>query len=124
MFARWPGGDERSLVPVAFGPGSAGLRHRLPAPGSGGGPRILVVMDEDPFESEAGFAGLGLRAELLRALSSLGYEEPTPIQQEAIPPLVAGNDLVGQAATGPERLAAWERFYQALFACIDFRYVN
>ena len=58
-------------------------------------------------ESEAGFAGLGLRPELLKALTSLGYEEPTPIQREAIPPLVAGNDLVGQAATGTGKTAAF-----------------
>jgi ATP-dependent RNA helicase DeaD len=64
-------------------------------------------MDQNPFESDAGFAGLGLRAELLRALTNLGYEEPTPIQQEAIPPLVAGNDLVGQAATGTGKTAAF-----------------
>jgi ATP-dependent RNA helicase DeaD len=64
-------------------------------------------MDHHPFESEAGFAGLGLRAELLRALTNLGYEEPTPIQQEAIPPLVAGSDLVGQAATGTGKTAAF-----------------
>ncbi len=57
--------------------------------------------------SEAGFAGLGLRAELLRALTALGYEEPTPIQHEAIPPLMAGNDLVGQAATGTGKTAAF-----------------
>jgi ATP-dependent RNA helicase DeaD len=67
----------------------------------------LFVMDEDPSESGAGFAGLGLRPELLRALTSLGYEEPTPIQREAIPPLVAGNDLVGQAATGTGKTAAF-----------------
>ncbi|WP_127505560.1 DEAD/DEAH box helicase [Actinoplanes solisilvae] len=64
-------------------------------------------MDVNPLESEAGFAGLGLRAELLRALTNLGYEEPTPIQQEAIPPLVAGHDLVGQAATGTGKTAAF-----------------
>ncbi|OJF13861.1 DEAD/DEAH box helicase [Couchioplanes caeruleus] len=64
-------------------------------------------MDENPIGSEAGFAGLGLRAELLRALTNLGYEEPTPIQQESIPPLVAGNDLVGQAATGTGKTAAF-----------------
>jgi ATP-dependent RNA helicase DeaD len=64
-------------------------------------------MDEDPIESEAGFAGLGLRPELLRALTSLGYEEPTPIQREAIPPLLAGHDLVGQAATGTGKTAAF-----------------
>ena len=64
-------------------------------------------MQDDPLESETGFAGLGLRAELLRALTNLGYEEPTPIQQEAIPPLIAGNDLVGQAATGTGKTAAF-----------------
>jgi ATP-dependent RNA helicase DeaD len=64
-------------------------------------------MENDPFASEAGFAGLGLRAELLRALTNLGYEEPTPIQREAIPPLIAGNDLVGQAATGTGKTAAF-----------------
>ncbi|MEU8821203.1 DEAD/DEAH box helicase [Actinoplanes sp. NPDC048796] len=64
-------------------------------------------MDEDLFEPEAGFAGLGLRPELLRALVSLGYEEPTPIQRGAIPPLIAGEDLVGQAATGTGKTAAF-----------------
>ncbi|HEY0533573.1 MAG TPA: DEAD/DEAH box helicase [Actinoplanes sp.] len=64
-------------------------------------------MDHHPLEPEEGFAGLGLRAELLRALTDLGYEEPTPIQQEAIPPLVAGRDLVGQAATGTGKTAAF-----------------
>src|SRR3954462_9758125 len=64
-------------------------------------------MDEDPVESEAGFAGLMLRPELLRALTSLGYEEPPPIQREAIPPLLEGRDLVGQAATGTGKTAAF-----------------
>ena len=39
--------------------------------------------------------------------SGLGYEEPTPIQQAAIPPLLAGRDLVGQAATGTGKTAAF-----------------
>lgn len=64
-------------------------------------------MDEDLTGSEAGFAGLGLRPELLRALTSLGYEEPTPIQSEAIPTVLAGHDLVGQAATGTGKTAAF-----------------
>jgi ATP-dependent RNA helicase DeaD len=50
---------------------------------------------------------LGLRPELLEALSGLGYEEPTPIQREAIPPLLRGRDLVGQAATGTGKTAAF-----------------
>jgi ATP-dependent RNA helicase DeaD len=53
------------------------------------------------------FEDLGLRPELLRALTALGYEEPTPIQQEAVPPLVEGRDLLGQAATGTGKTAAF-----------------
>jgi ATP-dependent RNA helicase DeaD len=55
----------------------------------------------------APFADLDLRPELQRALDALGYEEPTPIQREAIPPLLAGHDLVGQAATGTGKTAAF-----------------
>ena len=53
------------------------------------------------------FAALGLRAELLAALGTLGYEEPTPIQREAIPHLLDGRDLLGQAATGTGKTAAF-----------------
>ena len=53
------------------------------------------------------FADLGLAPELLAALDELGYEEPTPIQREAIPALLAGSDVVGQAATGTGKTAAF-----------------
>ncbi|MFN2537717.1 MAG: DEAD/DEAH box helicase [Mycobacteriales bacterium] len=53
------------------------------------------------------FSSLGLRPELLEALTALGYEEPTPIQSEAIPALLTGQDLVGQAATGTGKTAAF-----------------
>jgi ATP-dependent RNA helicase DeaD len=53
------------------------------------------------------FADLGLSPEILRALDELGYEEPTPIQAETIPHLLAGNDLLGQAATGTGKTAAF-----------------
>jgi ATP-dependent RNA helicase DeaD len=56
---------------------------------------------------EAGFADLALRPELLEALSELGYEQPTPIQRAAIPPLLEGRDLLGQAATGTGKTAAF-----------------
>ncbi|MDH4354145.1 MAG: DEAD/DEAH box helicase, partial [Actinomycetota bacterium] len=56
---------------------------------------------------ETTFADLGLRAELLGALTTLGYEEPTPIQREAIRPLLKGRDLLGQAATGTGKTAAF-----------------
>ena len=54
-----------------------------------------------------GFVALGLEAPLLATLETLGYEEPTPIQREAIPPLLAGRDLLGQAATGTGKTAAF-----------------
>jgi ATP-dependent RNA helicase DeaD len=53
------------------------------------------------------FSTLGLRPELLQAITELGYEEATPIQAEAIPPILAGRDLVGQAATGTGKTAAF-----------------
>ncbi|MFP4234027.1 MAG: DEAD/DEAH box helicase [Nitriliruptoraceae bacterium] len=53
------------------------------------------------------FTDLGLRADLVTTLTDLGYEEPTPIQQAAIPVLLAGSDLLGQAATGTGKTAAF-----------------
>src|ERR1700761_9087253 len=53
------------------------------------------------------FSDLALRGELLRSLTELGYEEPTPIQAETIPALIDGADLLGQAATGTGKTAAF-----------------
>ena len=64
-------------------------------------------MSTNGTDDPAGFADLALRAELLRALAGLGYEEPTPIQWEAIPPLLSGRGLLGQAATGTGKTAAF-----------------
>ena len=55
----------------------------------------------------SGFGSLGLSGALVDAVTALGYEEPTPIQREAIPVLLAGRDLVGQAATGTGKTAAF-----------------
>jgi len=54
-----------------------------------------------PFET------LGLDARLVRSAIELGYEEPTAIQREAIPPLLDGRDVLGQAATGTGKTAAF-----------------
>jgi ATP-dependent RNA helicase DeaD len=64
-------------------------------------------MIEDNGGGASGFADLTLAPELCRVLSGLGYEEPTPIQLAAIPPLLEGRDLVGQAATGTGKTAAF-----------------
>src|SRR5436190_24375109 len=54
-----------------------------------------------------GFAALGLDPRIVEALTTLGYEEPTPIQQQTITPLIDGRDLLGQAATGTGKTAAF-----------------
>ncbi|WP_197321715.1 DEAD/DEAH box helicase [Saccharomonospora sp. NB11] len=64
-------------------------------------------LDVPDTGSASAFAELGLRPELLAALTELGYEEPTPIQRAAIPPLLEGADVVGQAATGTGKTAAF-----------------
>jgi ATP-dependent RNA helicase DeaD len=64
-------------------------------------------MTEGNSGDASGFADLALAPELCRVLSGLGYEEPTPIQRAAIPPLLDGHDLVGQAATGTGKTAAF-----------------
>ncbi len=53
------------------------------------------------------FRDLGLLPELTETVAALGYEEPTAIQREAIPPLLAGRDVLGQAATGTGKTAAF-----------------
>src|SRR5438270_1300294 len=53
------------------------------------------------------FADLGLSQPLLDALNHLGYESPTPIQEQAIPELLQGHDVIGQAQTGTGKTAAF-----------------
>lgn len=53
------------------------------------------------------FSSLGLSDALLKALKSAGYTTPTPIQQEAIPALLEGEDIIGQAKTGTGKTAAF-----------------
>ena len=57
--------------------------------------------------ASAGFASLGLADSLVKAVLALGYEEATPIQRAAIPVLLAGRDLIGQAGTGTGKTAAF-----------------
>src|SRR5689334_19416248 len=53
------------------------------------------------------FAELGLSEPLLRALHDVGYESPSPIQEQTIPPLLEGRDVIGQAQTGTGKTAAF-----------------
>ena len=53
------------------------------------------------------FTDLGLKAELLRAVAEEGYDTPTPIQQKAIPAVMAGHDLMASAQTGTGKTAGF-----------------
>lgn len=53
------------------------------------------------------FESLGLRAELLRAVSEKGYSNPTPIQKQAIPLILEGRDIMGGAQTGTGKTAGF-----------------
>lgn len=46
------------------------------------------------------FDTLGLDPKILRAITEMGFEEPSPIQAKAIPEVMAGHDVIGQAQTG------------------------
>lgn len=58
-------------------------------------------------EAEISFADLGLKTPILKALTDLGYEKPSPIQSACIPHLLAGRDVLGMAQTGSGKTAAF-----------------
>lgn len=74
--------------------------------------------DEDDFDAEeeeelveeapkSGFAALGLSDDIMRAVEEMGFTVPSPIQAEAIPPVMEGYDVIGQAQTGTGKTAAF-----------------
>ena len=116
---------DRAAVPVTAqhrsGPGTPAARSAGPAPASfphpasvhpvvrcldrksrrGSGPRPGAPMHATSF------AELGLRPELLRAVTEAGYTTPTPIQAQAIPVILAGQDVMGGAQTGTGKTAGF-----------------
>ncbi|MBU0600097.1 DEAD/DEAH box helicase, partial [bacterium] len=53
------------------------------------------------------FISFGLSKEMLQTISNMGFEEPTPIQEKAIPVIMQGKDMIGQAQTGTGKTAAF-----------------
>ncbi len=72
--------------------------------------------EANPEPEPSGFSRFGFGPELLKALSDIGYQEPSPIQKAAIPELMLGRDLVGQAQTGTGKTAA---FALPMLAALD-----
>ncbi|MGE5673788.1 MAG: DEAD/DEAH box helicase [Mycobacterium leprae] len=58
-------------------------------------------------DTGAGFAAMPIHEAILKSLDEMGFEEPSPIQAEAIPLLLEGKDLIGQAQTGTGKTAAY-----------------
>ncbi|MGH7706111.1 MAG: DEAD/DEAH box helicase, partial [Candidatus Dormibacteria bacterium] len=65
-----------------------------------------VVPEPDPAPTVS-FSELGLSAAMLRTLSSIGYDDPTPIQALTLPVAISGRDVIGQARTGSGKTAAF-----------------
>ncbi len=73
-------------------------------------PEIVTAKSQDRSESDddtPAFDELGLNESITRAISALGFETPTPIQARAIPLLLQGRDIIGQAQTGTGKTAAF-----------------
>ena len=67
-------------------------------------------------QETGGFAAFNLNPNILAAVAATGYEEPSAIQQQSIPIIMAGQDMIGQAQTGTGKTAA---FALPILHCID-----
>src|SRR5690606_16224672 len=65
---------------------------------------MTVIESNATVES---FQELGISEEILKALTSMGFEKPSPIQAQGIPPVLEGRDVIGQAQTGTGKTAAF-----------------
>jgi len=96
-------------------PGGTDAMAEVPAPPEPAPPEPAAPPEPEassrpatsPEVAGEGFAVFDLDARLLEAVAALGYEEPTPIQREAIPHLLAGRDLLAEAPTGTGKTAAF-----------------
>jgi ATP-dependent RNA helicase RhlE len=89
-------------------------RSDSPQPRSAPAPADVVRADapskpqtHTPATTDEGFAALGLREELVRAVLAHGYSSPTPIQRQGIPAVLDGGDLLGGAQTGTGKTAGF-----------------
>jgi ATP-dependent RNA helicase DeaD len=92
---------EQGRTPFAkHGTEPVGESPRLPL-----APQVPAELEAKP--KAVGFAPLGLNDQILTDLAAIGYNEPTPIQAEAIPVVLSGKDVLGQAQTGTGKTAAF-----------------
>jgi len=77
----------------------------------------MMSEGEEKIDGEGAFADLGLSPKVMQAVQKIGYENPTPIQMQTIPLLLAGKNLLGTAQTGTGKTAA---FTLPLLSRLDF----
>ena len=70
-------------------------------------PEMPDDYDDEPAPLASGFAALGLSAPILQAIAEKGYNDPTPIQEQAIPYVLMGRDVLGCAQTGTGKTASF-----------------
>jgi ATP-dependent RNA helicase DeaD len=110
-----PGGPKKRSLPYGVAPRDG--EEKRPEKKVRKQPEPLAAPEPAPEPDELPtFDELGLPALLRQAVADAGFESPTPIQARAIPPLLAGQDLIGQAQTGTGKTAA---FALPLLARID-----
>ena len=105
-----------SAATAASQPGAGQAASATTTSAHGEGAIINAQLDNCSQAPANGFAQFGFSPELLDTLVSIGYQQPSPIQKAAIPELLLGRDLVGQAQTGTGKTAA---FALPLLTAID-----
>ncbi len=103
-FAAKPAGEAKYAF--APKPRARSFKDAKGGPPSKPAPKPVLPPADEPVDLPA-FDQLGLSEPIFRAVRDLGFEQPTPIQARAIPPLLAGRDLIGQAQTGTGKTAAF-----------------
>jgi ATP-dependent RNA helicase DeaD len=98
-------GRQPSSEPHSEGGADADSREPRPPRSSGRAPRLEIITGPQPRTEY--FGDLRVSKPVAAALSEMGYNEPTPIQAEVIVPMLAGEDLVGQAQTGTGKTAGF-----------------
>ena len=98
--------EPKSLLEIAGEKPSTEAADAAPQVAEAEEPAVESAAIEEE-ETPVTFSDLGLHDALLKSITAVGYEEPTPIQLATIPLLLAGNDVIAQAQTGSGKTAAF-----------------
>jgi len=91
--------EEVAVTSELLEPGELATPEKVPEP--------LMASEPPPVVERVVFADLGLSPEVLQAIDEMGYKHPTPIQEQAIPVVLMGRDVLGVAQTGTGKTAGF-----------------